>query len=75
MGSFWGEPTCQPNDKDVVRLVEYLRKQSEHSTRERTLQTATSAMRAIVAYVTEEHGPREAMAIIDKVRGDVAGLE
>jgi len=74
VGGFWGEPTFQPKNKDVVKLVAYLREQAKNQPHKRTLQTATSAMRAIVAYVAEEHSPREALAILDLLRKDVAGL-
>ena len=74
MGSFWGTPTCQPKDKDVAKLIEYLREMTRRQDRARTLQVATSAMRAISLHVAQVHGPREALAIADMVASEIKGL-
>lgn len=74
MTSFWGAPTCEPRNKDVARLVEYLRELTKRTGKGHTLRVATSSIKAIVTYVATEHGPREALAIIDAIRAETKGL-
>jgi hypothetical protein len=69
--SFWGNPTYKPADKDVARFVETIRELTEKTSKQRKLKVATSAMHAITAFVAHECGPREAVAILDKLRAEL----
>jgi hypothetical protein len=71
--SFWGNPTYKPRDKDVARFVERIRDLTEKTGKHRKLKIATSAMHAITAFVAHECGPREALAILDKLRAELTG--
>ena len=71
--SFWGEPTCQPSEKDVARFLEIIRELTEKQSDKRALRTATSALDAIVAFVAERFGVKEALALLDRLRGEVSG--
>jgi hypothetical protein len=66
--SFWGDPTCQPREADVARFLEVIRETTRNYGPKRALQIATSAMEAITAFVVHSHGPREALALLDKLR-------
>ena len=70
---FWGSPSYAPKDKDVARFLEAIRNVTEKQSAERALRTATSAMHAIVAFVAEKFGLKEVMALLDRLRGEVAG--
>jgi hypothetical protein len=69
--SFWGNPTYKPADKDVVRFVEAIRELTEKNSKQRKLKVATSAMHAITAFIAHDCGPREAIAILDKLRAEL----
>jgi len=69
--SFWGNPTYKPADKDVARFVETIRELTEKTSTQRKLKVATSAMHAITTFVTQECGPREALAILDELRAEL----
>jgi hypothetical protein len=71
--SFWGKPTHKPKDKDVARFVEAIRTLTENQNPTRTLKIATSAFSAIVAFVVERFGPKEAIALLDTLRAEVMG--
>lgn len=71
--SFWGPPTYAPKDKDVARFVEVINEITERYGKERSLRIATSAMQAIVAFIVHHNGPREALALLDRLRNEVFG--
>ena len=70
---FWGQPSYAPKDKDVARFLEAIREITKKQKPERALRTATSAMHAIVAFIADKFGLKEVMALLDRLRGEVAG--
>lgn len=73
--SFWGNPTYRPKDEDVSSFVDTIRELAGEQTDERALKLCTSAMHAIVAYVVERFRPKEALALLDKMRIELIGAQ
>lgn len=71
--SFWGPATFDPKDADVAYFVELIRSTTKNYGKARSLQIATSAMTAITAFVAYENGPKEALALLDRLRNEVIG--
>jgi hypothetical protein len=71
--SFWGAPSIEPAAKEVARLVTVIREACAGSTDERALLIATAALHATAAYLAHRFKPREALAVIDRVRAEIAG--
>lgn len=71
--SFWGSPSLEPRDPDVARFLETIREITKNYPPKRSLSLATSAMQAIVAFVIHTHGPREALALLDKLKAEIVG--
>lgn len=69
--SFWGPATFDPKDADVAYFVELIRTTTKNYGKARSLQIATSALTAIVAFVVYENGPKEALALLDRMRSEV----
>ena len=71
MSRFWGEPTFEPEGKEVAKFVEAIRKLTEKQGEDRCLRTATSAVEAIVLFIADRHGPREALAILGRLNDQI----
>lgn len=69
--SFWGDPQYSPKDDDVAYFVELIRETTKDYGKARKLQICTSAMQAITAFVIHNSGPREALALLDRMRSEV----
>jgi hypothetical protein len=72
--SFWGDPKYTPRDKDVARFVEVIRELTEKQSDTRALKTATSALSAIIVFIVERFGLKEALALLDRLRNEVTGV-
>jgi len=72
---FWGQPTYRPRNKDVARFLEVIRKATEKQSAERALQTATSALEAIIAFIAEKAGLKEVLALLERLHREVIGNE
>ena len=70
---FWGEPRIAPANKDVARLVTVIREACAGSTDDRALSIATAALHATAAYLAHRFQPKEALAVIDRVRAEILG--
>ena len=68
MGSFWGTPTSPPRGKDVAKFLEIIRKLTEKQPDRHALRIATAALVAIVAFIHDRFGPKEALALLDTER-------
>jgi len=69
--SFWGDPRYAPKDKDVARFVELIREITENYSDTRALQIATSALKAVAAFISHRFGPKELLALLDRLRNEV----
>ena len=69
--SFWGDPQFEANDADVACFVELIRETTKNYGNTRALQIATSALKAITAFVAHSFGPKEALALLDRMRNEV----
>lgn len=69
--SFWGEAKFEPGEADVAYFVEIIRTTTKNYGKDRALKIATSAMTAITAFVVYENGPKEALALLDRLRSEV----
>ena len=72
---FWGAPRFKPQDKDVANYLESIRKVTEKLTKERRLEIATAAMKAIIAFIAEEYGPKECLAVTEAMLSEVKGCQ
>lgn len=68
---FWGAPRYAPRNKDVARDLEAIRTLTKNASPARKLKVATSALHAITSFVTVECGPRETLALLDKLRAEL----
>jgi hypothetical protein len=71
--SFWGTPKIEPSNKDVARLVGVIREACAKSSDDRALTLATAALHATAAFLAHRFKPREALAVIDRVRAEILG--
>lgn len=71
---FWGEPAAQPKSKDVAKFVGYIREQVKNKPKEKTLEIATGTMKAAAWFISQEHGPKEALAVLDAVRDEILAV-
>ncbi len=71
--SFWGAPKVEPPNRDVARLVTVIREACANSTDDRALLIATAALHATAAFLAYRFEPREALAVIDRVRAEILG--
>lgn len=70
-GSFWGNPTLEPRDKDVARFLANIRELVENFSDQRALGLATSSLKAITEFVVERFGAKEALSLLDTMRGEI----
>ena len=73
MSSFWGGPQLKPIDRDVAKHLASIRELTEDKGDKRSLQIATSALHAIIAFIVDRFGPKEALSLLDTLRSDLIG--
>jgi hypothetical protein len=71
--SFWGAPKVEPMPKDVARLVTVIREACARRSDDNALELATATLHATAAYLAHRFQPREALAVIDRVRAEILG--
>jgi hypothetical protein len=71
--SFWGAPRIEPTSKDIARLVTVIREACDGRPDGSALALATAALHATAAFLAHRFQPREALAVIDKVRAEILG--
>ncbi|WP_293857350.1 hypothetical protein [uncultured Alsobacter sp.] len=69
--SFFGKPSHEPRLRDISRHADTIREIERTKGRDAALKIATAAIEGILLWICTAVSPREAAAILDRVRTDV----
>ncbi|GGH14579.1 hypothetical protein GCM10007036_13990 [Alsobacter metallidurans] len=69
--SFFGPTTFTPRTKDIARHADVVRDIERKSGRDAALRVATAAMEGMAAWIITAVGPRECLAVLDRIKTDL----